>query len=103
MTREPWTVARYLGREKRFTVHAELPDGARVAAHTNNTGRLSGCGEPGARCWLSPAADPRRRLAWTLEVMEAPAWPTAWRRRRRRRRPCRCRPPRRRPGRSSWA
>jgi len=52
-----------------------LPDGARVAAHTNNTGRLSGCGEPGARCWLSPAADPRRKLAWTLEVMEAPAWP----------------------------
>ena len=70
-----WTEARYLGREKRFTVHAELADGSRVAVHTNNTGRLTGCGEPGARCWLSPATAPGRKLPWTLEIMEAPAWP----------------------------
>jgi sugar fermentation stimulation protein A len=55
-------------------VHAELADGTRVTAHTNNPGRLTGCGDVGARCWLSRAADPRRKLAWTLEVMEAPAW-----------------------------
>ncbi len=75
MADAPWTVARYLGREKRFTVHAELAGGERVTVHTNNTGRLTGCGEPGARCWLSPASNPRRKLPWTLEVMEAPAWP----------------------------
>jgi len=69
------TVARFLSREKRFTVHAELADGTRVLAHTNNTGRLTGSVHPGCRCWLSPAADPRRKLPWTLEVSEAPAWP----------------------------
>jgi sugar fermentation stimulation protein A len=73
VTEPAWTVARFLGREKRFTVHVELPDGARTAAHTNNTGRLTGCVAPGARCWLSPALDPRRKLAWTLEVSEAPS------------------------------
>ena len=72
MSGADWIVARYLEREKRFTVHVELPDGSRTAAHTNNTGRLTGCVAPGARCWLSPAANPRRKLGWTLEVTEAP-------------------------------
>ena len=71
MSGADWIVARYLEREKRFTVHVELPDGSRTAAHTNNTGRLTGCVAPGARCWLSPAANPRRKLGWTLEVTEA--------------------------------
>ena len=69
------TAARFLSREKRFTVHAELADGTRVLAHTNNTGRLTGSVHPGCRCWLSPAANPRRKLPWSLEVSEAPAWP----------------------------
>ena len=77
MTQDSWQVARFRGRQQRFTVHAELPDGTAVRAHTNNTGRLTGCGEPGARCWLSPARRPGRKLAWTLEVMEAPAWPAS--------------------------
>lgn len=67
-----WVEARYLGREKRFTIHAELRDGTRVAAHTNNTGRMTGCLHVGGRCWLSPANDPRRKLPWTLEVAESP-------------------------------
>jgi len=66
-----WQIARFLDREKRFTVHAQLPDGSIIAAHTNNTGRMTGCAEPGARCWLSPAATRTRKLAWTLEVIEA--------------------------------
>lgn len=67
-----WTEARFLRREKRFIIHAELLDGTPVLAHTNNTGRLTGCTMPGGRCWLSRATDPRRRLPWTLEVTEAP-------------------------------
>lgn len=67
-----WTEARFLRREKRFTIHAELRDGTAVLAHTNNTGRLTGCTTPGGRCWLSRADDPRRRLPWTLEATEAP-------------------------------
>ncbi len=68
----PWLEARFLGREKRFTVHAELLDGTPVLAHTNNTGRLTGCTTEGGRCWLSPAANPDRKLPWTLEVTESP-------------------------------
>lgn len=65
----PLRPARLLSREKRFTVHVEL-DGARVAAHTNNTGSMLGLLRPGSRVWLSPAANPGRKLAWTLECCE---------------------------------
>ena len=67
-----WLEARFLEREKRFTVHAELPDGTRVLAHTNNTGRMTGCVREGGRCWLSRADNPRRKLPYTLEVTESP-------------------------------
>ena len=73
--RRPWQVARLLGREKRFTIHAELPDGRAVTAHTNNTGRMTGCSTPGARCWLEPASSSRRKLPWSLRVVEALAEP----------------------------
>ncbi len=60
----------FLSREKRFTIHARLDDGRRVAAHTNNTGRMRGCLAPGCPVWLSPAANPLRKLKWTLELVE---------------------------------
>ena len=64
---------RFLSREKRFLVHVLLDDGRTVTAHTNNTGRMTGALAPDAPVWLSPAADPRRRLAWTLEIVETTA------------------------------
>jgi sugar fermentation stimulation protein A len=66
----PLVAARFLRREKRFLVHVRLEDGSITVAHTNNTGRMSGCLAPGARVWLSPADDPRRKLKWTLEIVE---------------------------------
>jgi sugar fermentation stimulation protein A len=69
----PLVAGRFLRREKRFLVHAELPDGRRVVAHTNNTGSMKGCLAPGHRLWLSPAANPARKLQWTLEIVEAPS------------------------------
>lgn len=71
----PLVRARFLRREKRFLVHAELDDGTPVTAHTNNTGRMSGCLAPGCTVWLSRAGDPRRQLAWTLELVETVADP----------------------------
>jgi sugar fermentation stimulation protein A len=68
----PLVQARFLYREKRFFIHAELPDGTPVIAHTNNTGRMSGCLTEGGRVWLSPAENPRRKLKWTLEISESP-------------------------------
>jgi sugar fermentation stimulation protein A len=50
-----------------------LDDGREVVAHTNNTGRMTGCLAPGARVWLSPAANPARKLKWSLEMAETEA------------------------------
>ena len=69
----PLVRGRFLGREKRFLVHARLDDGREVVAHTNNTGRMTGALAPDCPVWLSPAADPRRRLAWSLELVETTA------------------------------
>ena len=66
----PLVRGRFLGREKRFLVHVRLDDGRTVVAHTNNTGRMTGTLAAGAPVWLSPADDPRRKLAWTLELVE---------------------------------
>ena len=60
----------FLRREKRFLVHARLDDGREVIAHTNNTGRMTGCLTTGAQIWLSPADQPHRKLKWTLELAE---------------------------------
>lgn len=56
-------------REKRFLAHVRLDDGREVIAHTNNTGAMRGCSTPGSRVWLSPAANPKRKLKWTWELI----------------------------------
>ncbi len=69
----PLVRGRFLRREKRFFIHARLDDGTDVVAHTNNTGSMRGCLAEGARVWLSPAANPERKLKWSLEIVEAAA------------------------------
>ena len=69
----PLARGRFLGREQRFLVHVLLDDGRQVVAHTNNTGRMTGTLAPDAPVWLSPAEDPRRKLAWSLELVETTA------------------------------
>ena len=73
---QPLVRARFLKREKRFFIYAQLDDGRQVVAHTNNTGRMSGCLSPDAVVWLSPADDPQRKLKWTLELVETVADPS---------------------------
>ena len=69
----PLVRGRFQRREKRFFIHARLDDGTDVVAHTNNTGSMRGCLTPGARLWLSPAANPARKLKWSLEIVEVAA------------------------------
>ena len=61
-------IGRFLRREKRFFVYAEL-DGREVVAHTNNTGTMLGLLRPGMPVLLSPAQNPERRLRWTVEAL----------------------------------
>lgn len=67
----PLVLARLIRRFKRFCLEAEGPDGTFVA-HTNNTGTMLGLLRPGATVALSVSANPRRRLAHTLEMLQVP-------------------------------
>lgn len=60
---------RLIRREKRFLVEVEM-DGAAVWAHTNNSGSMLGLVRPGRGALVSPASNPKRKLAWTLEAVE---------------------------------
>ena len=59
-------------RYKRFLADVTLPGGEVVVAHCPNPGSMKTCAEPGWRAWVSPALNPNRKLAWTLEIVESP-------------------------------
>ena len=61
-------IGRLLRREKRFSVAVEL-DARPIWAHTNNTGSMLGLLRPGSPVLLSPATNPARKLAWTVEAL----------------------------------
>lgn len=57
-------------RYKRFLTDVELPDGQVVTAHTPNTGSMKQCAVPGYKVMLSRAANPKRKLPYTLELIQ---------------------------------
>ncbi|PLX81986.1 MAG: DNA/RNA nuclease SfsA [Desulfuromonas sp.] len=57
-------------RYKRFLADVELPDGTMVTAHTPNTGSMLQCAVPGHRVLISTSDDPKRKLKYTLELIE---------------------------------
>lgn len=60
--------AKFLKRYKRFFADAEL-NGETVVAHVPNTGSLKSVLQEGVDCLLSPAANPERKLKFTLEAL----------------------------------
>ena len=57
-------------RYKRFLTDIELTDGRVVTAHTPNTGSMKQCAIPGYKVLLSQSDNPKRKLPYTLELIQ---------------------------------
>lgn len=59
-----------LRRYQRFLADVCLDSGETVTAHCANTGAMLGVNATGSRVWLSRADNPKRKLAYTWEIVE---------------------------------
>lgn len=66
---QPLIEGRLVRRYKRFLADVELNNGTLVTAHTPNTGSMQQCAVPGQTVLLSKSDNPKRKLAWSWELV----------------------------------
>lgn len=66
----PLIEGKLIKRYKRFLSDIKLPSGEVVVAHCPNTGSMKRCQQESARVWLSKSDNPKRKLAYTWELVE---------------------------------
>lgn len=68
---QPMTRGVIVQRYKRFFCDLVLDDGREITAHCPNSGTMLGVNLPGQGAWVSWSDDPKRKLAATLQLVEA--------------------------------
>jgi sugar fermentation stimulation protein A len=67
---QPLIHGRLVSRYKRFFADLVLDDGQEITAHCPNPGAMLGVRDAGQGAWVSWSDDPKRKLAYTLQLVE---------------------------------
>ncbi len=67
---QPLIDATLLRRYKRFLADVRLPDGREMTVHCANPGGMRTCAEPGRPVLIADSNNPKRKLRFTLEMIQ---------------------------------
>lgn len=62
--------AKLIRRYKRFMADVELPDGTQLTLHCANTGKMTGCADPGDTIWYSDSHSNTREYPCSWEITQ---------------------------------